>query len=216
MAITYLYQHNKAIFCGFSKKSFYDSLFERIKDKCNLTSDDTVKSLSSIISELTACLEYKITTADFINNFENYICEQQITYDSDIDRVCIIIDRDQQSFNEQQYDSVVQTCNENKFKIYVTNPCFEFWLLMHFNEVHQLDAGKLLENPKVTSKRRYAEDELRKLVRGYKKNNIQFNIFSDKIDTAIKNEKSFAEDIPELKNRIGSNIGILLLELRKK
>lgn len=216
LAVEYLYEHHKDHFCEFSKQSLYSFFISWLKNKCNLSPNDMVKSLSSIIKELNICVKQKLSISDFINSFENYICDQQMTYDSEIDRVCIIIDRDRQSFSEQQYDSVVQTCNENKFKLYITNPCFEFWLLMHFNEVHQLYTEKLLKNPKVTSKRRYTEDELRKLVRGYKKNNIQFNAFSDKIDTAIKNEKSFTEDISGLKNRIGSNIGILLLELREK
>ena len=215
LAVEYLYEHHKNQFCEFSKQSLNRFFISWLKDKCNLSPNDTVESLSSITKELDICIKQKLSVSDFINSFENYICDQQMTYDSEIDRVCIVIDRDKQSFNEQQYDFVVQTCNQNKFKLYITNPCFEFWLLMHFDKVHKLDTEKLLKNPKVTSRRRYAENELCKLVPGYKKNNIQFDAFLRKIDTAIENEKSFTEDIPGLKNNIGSNIGTLLLELKE-
>ena len=60
---------------------------------------------------------------------------------------------------------VLKTCREKGFRFYVSNPCFEFWLLLHFDEVFDLDRDKLLENPQVTAKRRYTEHELRKLER---------------------------------------------------
>lgn len=34
-----------------------------------------------------------------------------------------------------------------------------------------------------------------------------------KISTAVKNEKLFAESVPDLKHKIGSNIGLLITEL---
>ena len=72
-----------------------------------------------------------------------------------------IIDRDRESFvsssKNNQYKYVVEKCEEMGFGLYVTNPCFEFWLLLHFDKVFELDRDKLLENPKVTAKRRYCK-----------------------------------------------------------
>ena len=112
-------------------------------------------------------------------------------------------------------NKVLKICKEEGFLFFVTNPCFEFWLLLHFYTVFSLDINKLKANEKITSKRRYTEEELNQLVPGFKKNNIQFQVFEDKIDNAINNEKLFAEDLSDLKSLVGSNVGKLIIELRR-
>lgn len=84
---------------------------------------------------------------------------------------------------------------------------------MHFDEVRNMDMEKVKSNIKVNKKCRYTEYELRKLVKGYRKDNIQFLVFADKITNAIKNEKFFTENVEELKNAIGSNVGRLITDL---
>lgn len=97
----------------------------------------------------------------------------------------------------------------------MTNPCFEFWLLLHFDEVAQLDEDMLLENPKVTSKRRYTEQELRKLLPGYSKSKYNVALLMKYIDKAIINEKKYCEDVEKLEYLLGSNVGLLIEELRR-
>lgn len=101
---------------------------------------------------------------------------------------------------------LVRSFSEEGFFLCVTNPCFEFWLLLHFDGVFDLDKAKLLENPKVTSKRRYAEDELRKISPGYRKNRYDAKKFMKRINKAIENEKSFCEDLEGLEYSVGSAI----------
>lgn len=86
---------------------------------------------------------------------------------------------------------------------------------MHSEKVFDLDQEKLSENPKVTSKRRYAEYELHKIYPSYKKSNYKAEEFVENIDIAIKNEKEFCEDVEGLKDSIGSNIGLLIEDMRK-
>ena len=115
----------------------------------------------------------------------------------------------------------------------LTNSCFEFWLLLHFDEVFDLDQdkllenpkitanrryveqNKLLENPKVTAKRRYVEQELRKILPGYGKGSYRAMEVIKHIDKAIENEKKFCEDVVMLKDKVGSNLGCLIEELKK-
>lgn len=78
-----------------------------------------------------------------------------------------------------------------------------------FRKVFDLDQEKLSENPKVTSKKRYAEYELHKIYPSYMKSNYKAEEFVGNIDTAIK-MKEFCEDIEGLKHSIGSNIGLLI------
>ena len=90
---------------------------------------------------------------------------------------------------------------------------------MHFGKVLELDKQRLLNNEKVTSKRRYAEDELSKIFKennkNYRKSIYDAEMLVKNIDIAIKNEKEFCEDIEELKDSIGSNIGLLIEDMRK-
>lgn len=78
-----------------------------------------------------------------------------------------------------------------------------------------MERDKLLENPKVTAKRRYTEHELRKLLKGYCKSHYNAVSLIDKVDTAIRNVKAFCSDIQQLKDEAGANLGDLIMDLRE-
>lgn len=103
-----------------------------------------------------------------------------ITYADGFDKICLIVDRDKESFLEEQGN------NRNM----------------------------LLENPKVSSKRGYTEHELRKLLKGYSKNNYNAELLIGKIDTAMKNVKEFCNNIQQLQSEVGSNLGNLITDLK--
>ena len=87
---------------------------------------------------------------------------------------------------------------------------------MHFEEFDNLDFDKLLENKRVNSNkksRKYSDKMLSKII-GYDKSNLNFDIFVNKIDDAIKREKKYCENVDDLKDKIGSNIGILIENMR--
>lgn len=127
------------------------------------------------------------------------IQEHAITYAEGFDKICFVVDRDKESFvahtKNNQYEYVLKKCKENGFGFYLTNPCFEFWLLLHFDDVEQLDEGQLCDNPKVTAKRRYTEQELRKRMSGYTKSSYDVEWFMRRINIAIQNEKKYCEDV---------------------
>ncbi len=77
-------------------------------------------------------------------------------------------------------------------------------VLLHFDEVFDLDRDKLLVNPQVTAKRRYAEHELRKLLPGYSKGKY--------------NAEKFCQDENLLSSEVGTNVAklILLMKDQKK
>lgn len=68
-------------------------------------------------------------------------------YKREIDIVCVIFDRDYRNIDEY-FDEIFEKCNKNNIRIVMSNPNFEFWLLMHFPNIGQYDRKKLLENPK--------------------------------------------------------------------
>lgn len=184
-----------------------DNIVENVEEDCEFLLNMIIKKLFLTIEEIPNILE------TVLKNIEN----KQITYSEDIDKMCFIVDRDKKSFKEEQYNYVKKECKRKNFKLYVTNPCFEFWLLLHFDEVHSIDKEKLLENNRITakSKVRYVEAELKKYF-PYNKNKYNAELLIEKIDLAIENEKKFCEDIGELKDKLGSNIGLLIKELKEK
>ena len=164
-----------------------------------------------IIEELNEYLNLDNIIADIPNIIKSGV----ITYEENFDQICLIVDRDRDSFTSNQYNYVLKKCREKEIKFYITNPCFEFWLLLHFDEVITLDRDKLLNNPKVTSKRRYTEQELKKIFPEYSKARYPAERFVSDIDKAIKNAKQFCEDEEELENSIGTNLGCLIKEMRE-
>ena len=182
-----------------------DNIVENVEEDCEFLLNMIIKKLFLTIEEIPNILE------TVLKNIEN----KQITYSEDIDKMCLIVDRDKKSFKEEQYNYVKEECERKSFKLYVTNPCFEFWLLLHFDEVHLINKEELLENKRASSKVRFVESELKKYF-PYNKNKYNAELLIEKIDSAIENEKRFCEDIGELKDKLGSNIGLLIKELKEK
>ena len=182
-----------------------DNIVENVEEDCEFLLNMIIKKLFLTIEEIPNILEI------VLKNIEN----KQITYSEDIDKMCLIVDRDKKSFKEEQYNYVKEECKKKNFKLYVTNLCFEFWLLLHFDEVHLINKEELLENKRASSKVRFVESELKKYF-PYNKNKYNAELLIEKIDLAIENEKRFCEDIERLKNELGSNVGLLIQELKGK
>ena len=187
---------------------------EKILKKCL---NDNVDNLDKDCNKLIEYLNQKSDVVNIVEDISDIIRASNITYDSRFDEICLIVDRDKESFlatpENNQYDYVLKTCREKGFRFCVSNPCFEFWLLLHFDEVFDLDRDKLLENPQVTAKRRYTEHELRKLLPGYSKSNYNAAVLMKRMKTAIKNKEKFCEELNGLRDELGSNIGNIVKEL---
>lgn len=187
------------------------------QNKIQVELSDRVDDLYFACSRIMDCLKEETQWDNIIKDVPAVIENRAITYDKSIDKICFVIDRDRESFvskdGNDQYGYVLKTCRRNNHGFFLTNPCFEFWLLMHFDEVMNLDAEKLLENPKVSARRKYTEQELRKLLPGYSKSKYSVDKLIGCIHKAIQNEKSFCEDEEQLENTIGSRVGLLMEEL---
>lgn len=144
--------------------------------------------------------------------FKRDIDNNIFTYDENIDKVCFIVDRDPKNFKEDQYNRFLEMCEQYNYFAYVSNPTFEFFLLLHSDTVFKINKKDMFENRKITGKKRFLEVEVSKIF-GCNKSNIKFEKFKDSVKIAIQNEKEFEEDIYLLKDRLGSNVGKLLKEL---
>ena len=149
---------------------------------------------------------------DLASNFSLYFVAQDVTYSPTTDSLNMIIDRDKDSFTEKQYDEVIKFCNKNNVNLYVSNPNFEFWLLLHFKEIEYEDNQKMLENSKVNSSKRYLEKRLHDICK-YTKTKFSFKPFEQNIKDAIIREKKYEENIHKLKNNLGTNVGKLVAQI---
>ena len=185
------------------------------QDKLGTELSDKVDNPENVCTKLAEYFAEATDIQSIVHDIPQIIKKRSITYDEQVDKICFVIDRDRKSFVSEQYAYVLNSCRENGFGLYLSNPCFEMWLLMHYDEVFDLDESMLLENPKVTSDKRYAEHELRKLLPGYAKSKYNVAELMGRIDKAIVNEKEFCEDEEILESATGSRVGILLSEMRR-
>ena len=195
-------------------RSIWNTLTWICQEKLGVTLDQVVGNVQEACEELAALLEQETGLENLMEDVTKIINYGNITFAEGLDKVCFIVDRDRKSFTVSQYEYVLEQCEKRGFGLYLTNPCFEFWLLMHFDDVVNLDERQLLENPLVTSERRYSEKELRKRIPGYKKSRYDARALVRNVDIAIGNEKQFCEDIKQLENTVGSNVGLLICEMR--
>jgi len=209
----YFHETNIATRSRVVSKNIWYIMTKICEERLQKTLESDVEDIKIACNTILELLNEECDIINIVEDISHIIKCNNITYAKGFDKICLIVDRDKDSFTLKQYNDVFNKCEEKGFKFCVTNPCFEFWLLLHFDNVFKLDKNKLLENPKVTAKRRYTEQELRKVFKGYKKNNYKAEELVKNIDKAIHNEARFCEDIKELKNKVGSNIGILISEM---
>lgn len=175
----------------------------------------------------TICSQIEAATdlTQLVDTIPGIISEYSITYVPGLDRICFVIDRDKHSFvkseTKDQYGYVMQKCRENGFGFFLSNPNFEYWLLLHFEEAMTLDQSELIENRKYNSRgevsasgKNYTEIQLNKLLPGFKKSKYDAESLMPRVDLAIAQEKMVCEDEAELEHTVGSRVGILIQELR--
>lgn len=215
----YLYETKVITTSRILAKSIWKTMQQVCTERLQKSLNDRVEDVENICGIIVEVLKEKYEVENIVEDISNIIRDGGLTYGEHFDQICLIVDRDRKSFvstsENNQYQYVLDKCREMGFQFYLTNPCFEFWLLLHFDEVFTLDEKKLLENPKVTAKRRYTEHELRRIFKNYDKSTYDAELLVKNIDKAIENEKRFCEDIEELENSVGSNIGKLIIRMRK-
>ena len=215
----YLYETKVITTSKILARNIWKTMLQTCDKKLKKSTEDRVDNIETscriLMEDL--CEEYEVV--NIVEDISEIIKDSGLTYEEGFDQICLIVDRDKDSFistpENNQYKYVLDKCNKMGFQFCVTNPCFEFWLLLHFDEVFELDEEKLLNNSKVTAKRRYAENELRKIWPGYNKSSYHSEKLVKNIDKAIENEKKFCEDIEQLENSVGSNIGRLVQKMRQ-
>ena len=113
------------------------------------------------------------------------------SYDHGIDRFVIVFDRD--SFDrEDKYLEFVQLAGEDNI-LTITSPCFEIWLLLHYENVIEThikpNQVEILENKKVSVAHSYTSKLCSEISGVNPKTNVNFPNIKCCVNTAIKEEK---------------------------
>ena len=97
-----------------SKKSNLKEVIEDIENEIE-SLENTVKNIEEDCITLLSIITKKVflvkeEIANILEKVLENIGNQQITYSEDIDKMCLIVDRDKKSFKEEQYNYVKEEC----------------------------------------------------------------------------------------------------------
>jgi hypothetical protein len=99
---------------------------------------------------------------DMVNEF---VANNKISI-SEGDEVWLAIDRDAQSWGEDEISAVAQECIQKQYGLALSNPCFEVWLLLHFHDVDtfysQEQKDELFANKRVSRNNTVLKSEVSK------------------------------------------------------
>jgi hypothetical protein len=61
------------------------------------------------------------------------------------DALWLVADRDRQSWSDEMLSDVATACRQRRYLLAISNPCFELWLLLHFEDVPSQPEPRRLE-----------------------------------------------------------------------
>lgn len=116
------------------------------------------------------------------------------------DEFWLIIDRDDwEKIHHVDFNALYDDCEKEKnFFIALSNPCFEFWLILHLRKLEDIadgDREKILENAKVSVKHNYIDLYLADCIgdgRGYTKR-PKASVFMPKVKVAVENARKIRD-----------------------
>lgn len=139
-----------------------------------------------------------------------------IAFDTKFDKMIVIFDADVFESQLDNYEEVVKA-GLKKNLLGVTNPSFELFLLLHYeNSIDEIilpDASNIIQNQWVgngKNRRRYIEDIFRKKSGKRPKTNSAIGELAHKVLTAIEQEKKLNNRITLCKGIVTSNIGQII------
>lgn len=138
-------------------------------------------------------------------------------YNNDLDEFAVIIDRDKDTHSEKNMKECLDHCNKKGYLCFISNPCFEFWLLMHLRNISEEYTNNLVDiknNKKISNAHTYVSKEVSNIAKhGKSKINFEVN-YLPRIEFAIEQASMFAISNQDLLDNIGSNIGELILKMK--
>jgi len=124
----------------------------------------------------------------FLDSFKH---KYRLSLDKD-DELWLVIDRD--GWTLRELSSVASLCGQKCYFLALSNPCFEFWLLLHiksYDDYSPVEQDSIAKNIRIRStKRTFLETQLLKLLGSYNKDNPDTSKFLPFIDAAISRARA--------------------------
>lgn len=151
------------------------------------------------------------------------------SYKTDRDVFAVVIDKDGHSHDTEKLKRIAEHCKAKGYMLFLSNPCFEFWLLLHVCNVKE-EYDRLedfLENKKVSRNHTFTSRELSLRVHHAKRiTEPKFiKYYLNNVDTAIKRvRRDFTDNLSKLigyadaskGGQLGSNLPELFDMLREE
>lgn len=123
------------------------------------------------------------------------------------DELWMIIDRD----SWPNIDEIIRLCRtQGNMHVAVSNPCFEFWLLLHtcdFSSITDTERQDIFENKRISNRKRYIDKILgEKLLGGYNKSNPKVKRLIHKVRQAVREAKSIHKEEDIYPAALGSDV----------
>lgn len=145
----------------------------------------------------------------------NYLTRFRPDYQTHGDYICLVCDRDNQSFH--QYDQVVSECNDKGINFICSTPCFQLWLLFHFTyNIEELVAQNFTKS---SEQKKWIEALLKKYhkcfgkVYQHGKMGDSVCIYTTRIGHAVDSSTRYATIPEELKDKIGTNVSNIIRQM---
>lgn len=146
-----------------------------------------------------------------LNQLSDY--EKEIGMDEH-DELCLVIDRDRQSWTEQEIASVAQECANKQYLLALSNPCFELWLLLHNVDVNSL-TDKQLEQIHNNSNG-FLKKEVSRVKGGYKTSKLKIDDFWGDTEIAIERAKKLdTEPQHRWPNQVATRVYLIVEKIRQ-
>ncbi|MFR6385231.1 MAG: RloB family protein, partial [Lachnospiraceae bacterium] len=141
----------------------------------------------------------------------------EISFDKERDKMIIVFDGDIFEEKVLDYDELVAEGEKNNI-LAVSNPAFELFLLLHYENSYEDDiepnAEQIIQNEKDGHQTFIYKLLLARTGINPKKNSA-IGELAEKVEIAIEQEKKINEDIHQCKGQITCNIGRIIDEIRK-
>ncbi|MDI9863908.1 RloB family protein [Flectobacillus sp. DC10W] len=133
----------------------------------------------------------------------------------DTDELWMIIDTDRW----KNIPDIISECKkQSNMFVAVSNPCFEFWLLLHIKDIAEYNEEELdlmLKNGKVSSKKNYVDAKIVEILGAYNKSNPKPELFLPTVDFAIEQATQLDENNDEYPKKLGSHVYKVIMKLKK-
>lgn len=170
--------------------------------KKNMHDEIEFSVVKDLLVKITKVFEMNIAS---IINSDSIIdlIKKQSTYCKEVDKIIIVGDRDRKSFVDNQYESVLSLIKNKNIHLIISNPCIEFWFLLHHTDALTIDKSEWASAQNAAN---LVFTELKKYDHAYKKNNSNFGNYIQNKSIALENVKLYSEKLSDLKEKIGTNM----------